>query len=253
MPGILAPGTVNNTKVNLLPYFNGDLASTNKGGNSGVCVNFLDGGGAAPLKKNMPADNDSSNQYFLMTHLYQLFGSLLGCSTQGMPGFSNYQGQASLYEVHKFMDLNYAQVTYFVEQAGLAAASFGVAKSDIDIVANDLNELFNVRCAPPTTIIKAQGSHRQSICVDPKSCPLAVNATCSNYPTTLMAPSTCPSMTSSMTMSQTMMPTTTSMPSSMMSSMTMTTSTSAPVTSAGAASNGFSFAAVAAGLAAFAL
>lgn len=60
--GILAPGMVNGTKVNLLPYFNGELASSNRGGSSGVSVNFLDGGGAAPLKMNMPANSNTTNQ-----------------------------------------------------------------------------------------------------------------------------------------------------------------------------------------------
>lgn len=50
------------TDVDLLPYFNGGLKSSNRGGSSGVSVNFLDGGGAAPLMKNMPADDDSSLQ-----------------------------------------------------------------------------------------------------------------------------------------------------------------------------------------------
>ena len=62
VPGILAPGEVNGTSVNLLPYFDGSLASSNRGGSSGVSINFLDGGAATPLKKNMPADNKTSNQ-----------------------------------------------------------------------------------------------------------------------------------------------------------------------------------------------
>jgi hypothetical protein len=63
VPGILNPnGTYNNTKVNLVPYFDGGLASTNDGGNMGVAKNFLDGGGAAPLMKNMPANDMTSNQ-----------------------------------------------------------------------------------------------------------------------------------------------------------------------------------------------
>lgn len=62
VPGILNPkGMYNNTPVNLLPYFDGGLASTNVNGNPGV-MNFLDGGGAAPLMKNMPADDENSNQ-----------------------------------------------------------------------------------------------------------------------------------------------------------------------------------------------
>jgi hypothetical protein len=62
VPGILTPGTFNGTDVDLAPYFTGGLASTNKGGMTGESVNFLDGGGAAPLMKNMPANNTMSNQ-----------------------------------------------------------------------------------------------------------------------------------------------------------------------------------------------
>lgn len=62
VPGILAPGTVNGTAVNLAPYFTGALASSNRGGKTGVSVNFLDGGGAAPLQKNMAANDPNSNQ-----------------------------------------------------------------------------------------------------------------------------------------------------------------------------------------------
>lgn len=62
VPGILAAGTYNGTAVNLMPYFNGELKSSNRGGSAGVSVNFLDGGGAAPLQKNMAADDEKSNQ-----------------------------------------------------------------------------------------------------------------------------------------------------------------------------------------------
>lgn len=43
VPGMLKPGFYNGIKVNLLPYFNGDLESTNRGGKP-VSVNFLDKG-----------------------------------------------------------------------------------------------------------------------------------------------------------------------------------------------------------------
>ena len=95
VPGILANGTVDGEDVNLLPYFDGGLASSNRGGKSGVAVNFLDDGGAVPLMMNMPANGTSSNQYKLLTHLYGFFGSLLGCSQQGMSDFPAYGGQAS--------------------------------------------------------------------------------------------------------------------------------------------------------------
>lgn len=62
MPGILAPGKYNDTDVNLLPYFDGTLASSNRGGEEGVSVNFLDGGGAEPLKQNKPSNDESATQ-----------------------------------------------------------------------------------------------------------------------------------------------------------------------------------------------
>ncbi|KAF7719076.1 Uncharacterized protein PECH_000260 [Penicillium ucsense] len=180
VPGILNPnGTYNGTKVNLVPYFNGGLASTNDNGKA-VARNFLDGGGAAPLMKNMPADDMKSNQYFLMTHLYEFFGSLLGCSQYGMKGFPEYSGDASMYKVHKYMVLDPYQMGYFIEQVALSAASFGVAESDIMAVGEALGSLFNYRCEPKKTVIKAQGPQWQSICTD-QSCPLADNATCSAY------------------------------------------------------------------------
>lgn len=62
VPGILTPGVYNGEHVNLLPYFDGELASTNTGGHCGASVNFLDGGGAAALMMNKPAFSKSSNQ-----------------------------------------------------------------------------------------------------------------------------------------------------------------------------------------------
>lgn len=62
VPGILAEGIYNGTSVNLLPYFDGTLNSTNRGGSSGESVNFLDGGGATPLKQNKAADDADSKQ-----------------------------------------------------------------------------------------------------------------------------------------------------------------------------------------------
>jgi hypothetical protein len=63
VPGILNPnGMYNNTKVNLVPYFDGSLTSSNEGGSMAVAKNFFDGGGAAPLMENMPAEDMTSNQ-----------------------------------------------------------------------------------------------------------------------------------------------------------------------------------------------
>lgn len=62
VPGILAKGTYEGEEVNLLPYFDGSLKSNNRGGSSGVAVNFLDDGGAVPLTMNMPSNGTASNQ-----------------------------------------------------------------------------------------------------------------------------------------------------------------------------------------------
>lgn len=82
------------------------------------------------------------------------------------------------------MVLDPYQVGYFIEQVGLAAASFGVAESDITAVATALATLFDYRCAPKTAVIKAQGAQYQSICTD-EMCPLAMNSTCAAQPVML--------------------------------------------------------------------
>lgn len=198
VPGILTAGEYKGTAVNLLPYFDGALMSSDAGGLSGVSVNFLDGGGAAPLMKNMPANGTTSNQYILLTHLYSYFGDLLGCTLEGTGDYPAYSGDKSMYETHKFMDLNAAEVGYFITQVGLSASSFGVADADVTIVGNALTSLFDYRCAPATTVIPAQGSHLQSICTN-SDCPLAVNSTCSAYQSNITEPTNTTSGTSSST------------------------------------------------------
>lgn len=164
---------------------------------------------------------------------------------QGMSGFDAYKGDASMYQVHKFMDLDYYQVTYFVTQVGLAAASFGVAKDDITAVATALNSLFNVRCAPATTVIKAQGSALQSICIDTKTCPLAADGVCSKYDTPIEPKNATAAEKSSTMASGTMSET---------GSATSTGTAEATVSQTGAAvANGLSLAAAAVGFAAFML
>ncbi|KAE9374029.1 hypothetical protein N431DRAFT_404510 [Stipitochalara longipes BDJ] len=242
VPGILAPAMVNGTAVNLAPYFTGALASTNTGGSSGVSVNFLDGGGAAPLLMNMAANSTSSNQYTLITHLYEYFGILLGCSLQGGADYSTYQGDASQYEVHKFMQLGYAQVSYFVEQVGLSAASFGVATEDVMIVGTALMNAFGYKCEPPITIVPAQGAQLQSIC-DDDTCPLSPNATCAAYNSSIPAPSNATSIGSGTA-------TSTGTGSKTSATGTSTGTSPATVSKAAGAVAGLSFAAVAGGLAA---
>lgn len=99
------------------------------------------------------------------------------------------------------MGLDIYEVSYFVQQVGLAAASFGVSMDDVNTIGKGLMMLFGYRCAPPTVFIPDHGAELQSICIA-ANCPLAPNATCSMYsnvsmPVPVMGNS---SMTSSMSM-----------------------------------------------------
>ena len=78
------------------------------------------------------------------------------------------------------MALDQYQVGYFIEQVALAAASFGVAESDIAIVGYALGNLFNVKCGPPTVVIPSQAAGLQSICIE-STCAQSMNATCGSY------------------------------------------------------------------------
>lgn len=179
--GILKPGTYNGTAINLLPYFDGSLNSTDRGGTGGVSVNFLDDGGAAPLLKNLPSNgNQTSNQYKLITHLYEFFGVLLGCSMVGQNGFPAYGGSTSMYTTHKFMDLNAAELGYFITQVGTAAASFGVTSDDVNAVGMALNNAFGYKCSPPAAIPPSAPAALQAICIA-SDCPTAPMATCAAY------------------------------------------------------------------------
>jgi hypothetical protein len=101
----------------------------------------------------------------LLTHLYQFFGTLLGCSKIGTADFPAYAGDKSMYEVHKHMALDAFQVGYFITQVGLSAASFGVATADIEAMGMALMDLFGYKCAPPATVVPAQGPQLQSVCI----------------------------------------------------------------------------------------
>lgn len=124
----------------------------------------------------------------LLTHLYEFFGALLGCSNYGMTGFPAYAGNTNMYAVHGFMALGPNAMGYFIQEVGLAAASFGVAPADITAAATALNTLFNYKCLAPAAILPMAPVEPQSICIAP-SCPLAPNNTCSAYPATVMQPS----------------------------------------------------------------
>lgn len=180
VPGILAAGKINDTDVNLAPFFTGMSGpTTNRGNVATAGVLFLDGGGAAPLLNNT-LPTMGSNQYFLVTHLYQYFGSLLGCTMQGNTAFPAYEGNPSQYDVHKYMYLTNAQNTYFIQQVALAASSFGVATSDIQAVGAALNMYFNQRCTQNVSIPATARPLPQAICIS-SDCPLAANSSCAAY------------------------------------------------------------------------
>lgn len=214
VPGILAPGEYMGVPVNLLPFFDGTSgATTNTGtgpnqvaGVNAVAtsgVNFLDGGGAAPLMKNLPANDVTTNQYGLMTHLYEFFGILLGCSmqssnnasptvptnsaypfgdvTDGGNGFNSYQGDPSMYDVHRFMNLTAADLGYFIEQVALAAESLGVAATDVDMVGVALATTFTELCSPPVALVAGVPAQVQAICND-VTCSKSVVNSCNAYP-----------------------------------------------------------------------
>ena len=175
--GVLVPGILaERDNVNLLKYFTGELNTTNVDGVASQ-VNFLDGGGAAPLLLNKPANDTTSRQYFLLTHLYEMFGTLLGCSLYG----TGYDGDMSMYETHKFMKLTHYEVDYFIGQVGLAAKSFGVSNEDISSVANSLDTVFNQRCSKPT-VISNNIYGLQSMC-NGEDCPLSADNVCNAYST----------------------------------------------------------------------
>ena len=116
----------------------------------------------------------------------------------GKDGFPGYAGDSSQTKVHKyvlapipvdytfsniihrFMNLNYHEIGYFITQIGLAASSFGVSSADITSIAAALGEAFDVKCTPPTVVDPSQGPQLQSICLA-DDCPEAQEGDCGPY------------------------------------------------------------------------
>jgi hypothetical protein len=156
VPGILAPS------AGLAPIFSGAGPTTNRGGKP-VTINFLDGG---------------TNQNVLLSHLYQFFGALLGCTASGFP---DYGGNPDMMTVHRFMDIDQTENNYFISQVGAAAKALGVSDADVTTIANLLNSLFNTRCPDaltaadnvPTFLVGTNSSICQAA-----TCPLDPNSPC---------------------------------------------------------------------------
>ncbi|KAK9446504.1 uncharacterized protein V1518DRAFT_423680 [Limtongia smithiae] len=180
--GALVPTVFNGEYVDLRDYFNGGYASTNTGGSSGVAVNFWDDGGIEAAMQTLPGNgNATANQDRFFNHVYSYFGTFLGCSFIGSVELPAYIGKASMYEVHKFMDLNYAELGYFIDQAVRGLLSIGFTVSDAQYINATLNAVFGERCSQPAAIIPpSAGPQLQAICIA-DDCPLALNSTCSSY------------------------------------------------------------------------
>ncbi|KAL6406530.1 hypothetical protein AUP68_09327 [Ilyonectria robusta] len=79
------------------------------------------------------------------------------------------------------MDLNAAEMGFFVDQAVRGLLSIGFTDSDAQFVNNTLDTVFNHRCAPPAAVIPpTSGPQLQAICIAP-DCSLSANDTCSAY------------------------------------------------------------------------
>ncbi|KFY40279.1 hypothetical protein V495_05503 [Pseudogymnoascus sp. VKM F-4514 (FW-929)] len=185
LTGILNPGFQRGQRVDLLPYFNGTLASTNLN-NQPVGVNWLDDGGLTPLSDYLTGKtksvvlSNSTNEYRLFGHFYTSFSHIFGCSLPPAdpPGPG---GSLNLAYAHKFMSLDFAEVAYFIDQLTRAAEFYGFSKADTQALNIRMNSLYNSRCAPPITFSLQQGPQLLSLCQDP-SCPLAVpNSDCEAY------------------------------------------------------------------------
>ncbi len=173
-----------------------------------------------------------------------------------MSGFDAYDGNPSMYKVHKFMNLGKAEMDYFITQVAMAAASFGVAKDDITAVGKALGDTFNMRCSAPAEVVKGKGPQPQAICIK-DSCPEAKDAKCDAY-AQAVAPGNCTATSGSMTATGTgsMTGSATGSATGSMSgsgSATATPTSTTPPKSGGANVNSFGLAAVAAAVAAYAL
>jgi len=180
--GFLTPGNYMGKPVNLLPHFNGGLASANQGGSHGVAINIatLDATGRFPVQPTFTPNGTNEKQNVHLTHVYPYFGTVIGCSQIGQDGFPPYIGPNSIYEVHKFMNLGPEEVGYFINQIGLSLLSMGVDDADVAMSNTTFDGLFNYRCLPPYELIKTQGSQKgqgaqnSSIC-QRSDCPIAPN------------------------------------------------------------------------------
>ncbi|MCJ1283728.1 hypothetical protein MMC26_003059 [Xylographa opegraphella] len=182
--GILNPGTFQGLDVDLQPWFNGVIDSTNLN-NQPVGIDWLDDGGLDPLygylnglTSSVVLTNTSNHRLF--QHFFLSFAHIFGCS-EPPPSPPSNGPPLSLAYVHKYMNLNYTDLGHFINQLSLATLHFGFSDQDSQTLDTNLNSMYNVRCAPPITTNPAQGPQLLSLC-QADNCPLAEpNPDCAAY------------------------------------------------------------------------
>ncbi|KAK3384865.1 hypothetical protein B0H63DRAFT_432347 [Podospora didyma] len=185
LTGIWRPGKANGIDVNLLQYFNGSKQTTNVN-NAAIAINWMDQGGPEPLANYLAGDveeiamTNSSNQFHLFGNFFVAFSRAFGC-TLPFPPLPDSSGPVNLAYAHKFMNLDYNQLSYFINQLTQATMYFGFSGQDAETLRTRLNSLYNVRCAPGVVFNAAAGPQLLSLCQNP-TCPLAAPvADCGPY------------------------------------------------------------------------
>ncbi|MCJ1355973.1 MAG: hypothetical protein MMC33_005967 [Icmadophila ericetorum] len=151
--GILNPGVYDGTYVDLLPYFDGSIQSSNLN-NQPIGINWLDDGGTVPLYNYLNGVAPSlvllntSNQFKLFTNLYSIFARLFGCTLP--PASVSTPGEMTQ-----------------------AAMQFNFSQEDTMTLSEEFNAKYNVRCSPPVEVSPTQPLELESLC-QADTCPLCV-------------------------------------------------------------------------------
>jgi hypothetical protein len=112
----------------------------------------------------------------LLSHLFGnffvVFSRVFGC-TIPFPSLPTATGSVSLAYVHKFMNLDFNQLSYFIGQLTQAALYYGFSAQDAESFRTRLNSQYNIRCAPAVQFNPTSAPQLLSLCQNP-TCPLAV-------------------------------------------------------------------------------
>ncbi|KAM5520455.1 hypothetical protein FOXYSP1_14345 [Fusarium oxysporum f. sp. phaseoli] len=177
--GIFNHGQFEGQNVYLRPWFDGSNATTNLN-EQAVVVDWLDGGGTAPLIAFLNGSTataeikNGTNQYKLFSHWYYVFGKIYGCSHVKEFLETSFTPLTPAY-VHKFMNLNQTHIGYFIDQFITASKYYGFSDTDAATLSTFMNARYNIRCSPPVD------GQLYAICLA-KDCPLAApDAECDMY------------------------------------------------------------------------